>query len=83
MNTMVMDVEGTDGRERGEDQVRASDTFLTQPQLLTTYSPRSAGLRAEVRSVLACIFGSPHCQFMGTPSRPVPGRKHGIAQDSI
>lgn len=24
MNVMVMDVEGTDGRERGEDQVRAS-----------------------------------------------------------
>lgn len=23
MNVMVMDVEGTDGRERGEDQVRA------------------------------------------------------------
>lgn len=24
MNVMVMDVEGTDGRERGEDQVRTS-----------------------------------------------------------
>ena len=24
MNVMVMDVEGTDGRERGEDQVRSS-----------------------------------------------------------
>jgi hypothetical protein len=24
MNVMVMDVEGTDGRERGEDQVRAA-----------------------------------------------------------
>ena len=24
MNVMVMDVEGTDGRERGEDQVRAT-----------------------------------------------------------
>jgi hypothetical protein len=28
MNVMVMDVEGTDGRERGEDQVRVSaDSF--------------------------------------------------------
>lgn len=25
MNVMVMDVEGTDGRERGEDQVRRLD----------------------------------------------------------
>jgi protein SEY1 len=25
MNVMVMDVEGTDGRERGEDQVRRAE----------------------------------------------------------
>lgn len=25
MNVLVMDVEGTDGRERGEDQVRSND----------------------------------------------------------
>jgi hypothetical protein len=29
MNVMVMDVEGTDGRERGEDQVRRAEN----PQL--------------------------------------------------
>lgn len=29
MNVMVMDVEGTDGRERGEDQV--SSSFFHQP----------------------------------------------------
>jgi hypothetical protein len=29
MNVMVMDVEGTDGRERGEDQVRRTEN----PQL--------------------------------------------------
>lgn len=28
MNVMVMDVEGTDGRERGEDQARATPPFL-------------------------------------------------------
>jgi hypothetical protein len=28
MNVMVMDVEGTDGRERGEDQVRHSHLRL-------------------------------------------------------
>jgi hypothetical protein len=28
MNVMVMDVEGTDGRERGEDQVRATHGIL-------------------------------------------------------
>ena len=27
MNVMVMDVEGTDGRERGEDQVRNFSSF--------------------------------------------------------
>jgi len=30
MNAMVMDVEGTDGRERGEDQVR-SQNYLPNP----------------------------------------------------
>lgn len=28
MNVMVMDVEGTDGRERGEDQVRPPDPIF-------------------------------------------------------
>lgn len=28
MNVLVMDVEGTDGRERGEDQVSESITFF-------------------------------------------------------
>jgi Root hair defective 3 GTP-binding protein (RHD3) len=31
MNVMVMDVEGTDGRERGEDQVWPEHTFLSLP----------------------------------------------------
>ena len=33
MNVMVMDVEGTDGRERGEDQVRV--IVISSARLLT------------------------------------------------
>lgn len=36
MNVMVMDVEGTDGRERGEDQVREICNFQLDRQLMAT-----------------------------------------------
>ena len=31
MNVLVLDVEGTDGRERGEDQVRSGDSRFCVP----------------------------------------------------
>jgi hypothetical protein len=37
MNVMVMDVEGTDGRERGEDQVRV---YSHLPPVIPTYIGR-------------------------------------------
>ena len=45
MNVLVMDVEGTDGRERGEDQV--CELLLDTEHHLTL----SVGLRAQVRAV--------------------------------
>jgi hypothetical protein len=37
MNVMVMDVEGTDGRERGEDQVRSSSRSPIHCVWMSTY----------------------------------------------
>lgn len=66
MNLMVMDVEGTDGRERGEDQVRAS-------QLLCAYDlmQLSLGLRTQISVVLARLVRGAHSQPLGASSWPL------------
>lgn len=68
MNVMVMDVEGTDGRERGEDQVR----FIFSPNLWRNTTFLSSGLRTQVCSVFAGIFRSAVDQLMGAPSWIIP-----------
>lgn len=50
MNVMVMDVEGTDGRERGEDQVRVVSRHLCR--FMTLFA---TGLRAEIRALFSCV----------------------------
>jgi hypothetical protein len=46
MNAMVMDVEGTDGRERGEDQVNS--TILSfPPRLISSRRTLSVNLRCS------------------------------------
>lgn len=77
MNVMVMDVEGTDGRERGEDQV--SQNIQSSAHL----SHICLGLRAEVGIVLTSFIRGPHCQLVGTPSRPLPRCKYGIIEDRV
>ena len=52
MNVLVMDVEGTDGRERGEDQVRPT-------VLLLTARPTEVRLFRTLSANLLC-FRSPH-----------------------
>lgn len=53
MNVMVMDVEGTDGRERGEDQVR---TYLN---LFHWYLTSEIGFRTKISVVLPRFVRSP------------------------
>lgn len=50
MSVMVMDVEGTDGRERGEDQV--SSNSLTILYLEQWLKGGFVGLREEIRAIL-------------------------------
>jgi hypothetical protein len=80
MNVLVMDVEGTDGRERGEDQVRSRYYY----SLFVVVLPKIyVGLRAKVGSLLPCLLGGTHCQHVGTPSWPVSGCEYGTAQDGV
>ena len=71
---LVMDVEGTDGRERGEDQVGF-------PMYMFTLLTKSQGLREKVSTLLlGCVVCPPH-KHVGAPGRSVPGRQHGPPQD--
>lgn len=79
MNAMVMDVEGTDGRERGEDQVRNNKCFCMQSLTLHI----SVGFRTQICSFLSCLFRGPHRQHVGASSRPLPGSKHESFEDRV
>lgn len=72
-----MDVEGTDGRERGEDQVRPLSAGMTSS------IKALEGLRTQICPVLSGLFGGPHRQPMGAPSRLVPGCEHGPIEDRV
>lgn len=56
MSVLVMDVEGTDGRERGEDQVRATELLPFEPSLiafcLQDFERKSALFSIAVSEVL-------------------------------
>ena len=78
MNVLVMDVEGTDGRERGEDQVGKVCPDVNSMSL--TLLP---GFRTQICAILARFLGSPHCKLMGTPSRSLPRCQHGLVEDRI
>ena len=53
MNVMVMDVEGTDGRERGEDQVRLLVHVLAILRIMDNFF--FSGFRAQIRVIFAGI----------------------------
>ena len=74
MDVMVMDVEGTDGRERGEDQASNNSPSYRLRRLILLL-----GLRAEVCSFLIGFLRSVNCQFMGAPSWVVSGCKYGAS----
>lgn len=71
-STLVMDVEGTDGRERGEDQdfERKSALFsLASTEVLL------------VNLWWVCVFE--YRSRQGTSDRVVSGGQHGSAQDRV
>ena len=80
MNVLVMDVEGTDGRERGEDQVRSGGARFVFLVIKITIDP---GLRAKVGTLLPRLLGGAHRQPVGTSSWSVSGREHGSPQDGV
>ena len=77
MSVMVMDVEGTDGRERGEDQVWP----ISRPFVIHIDS--TIGFRAQICTLLPRFLGSFDHQLVGTPSRSLPRCQHGPAQDRL
>ncbi|KAF5317227.1 hypothetical protein D9611_003847 [Ephemerocybe angulata] len=64
MSAMVMDVEGTDGRERGEDQASASSHTSIELSLIVP-----PGLREEIRPFLPRFVRSTYCEYVGASSR--------------
>ena len=80
MNVLVMDVEGTDGRERGEDQVCSSGSRFGFWVIQIAFG---LGFRAKVRPLLPRLIGGTPCQSVGTSSRPVSGSEYGPAQDGV
>lgn len=72
MNVLVMDVEGTDGRERGEDQVgilSSGHSSFAYVFLL--------GFRTQICFILPRIIRSSDRQSLGTPSWFVPRCQYG------
>jgi len=82
MNVMVMDVEGTDGRERGEDQVSTLSIMLSIC-LDDIYIFLRLGLRTQIRAVFSRLLRNPHRQLVGAPGRSVPGGQHGSPEDRV
>jgi hypothetical protein len=94
MDVLVMDVEGTDGRERGEDQASVSGSCKKALQYNL-----AVGLRAQVGAVFPRLVRGADHQSMGAPSGIIPRfacavlafllnltrhrRKHGSPQDRI
>lgn len=75
-NILVMDVEGTDGRERGEDQdfERKSALFaLATSEVLVSLQFREWYGEANGED----------CKHLGAPSGVVPGREHGAVKDGV
>lgn len=62
---LVMDVEGTDGRERGEDQVRRGSSPTSATSRLTRRMPLHAGLRTEIGTLLSGGIRGPAGQSLG------------------
>ena len=80
MNVMVMDVEGTDGRERGEDQV---SICMVRKCKRRVYIEDVVGLRAQISSLFVGIVRGLDHQPMGAPGRTVPRRKYGAVEDCV
>jgi hypothetical protein len=73
MNVLVMDVEGTDGRERGEDQVRLLNSGIS------SHLTCLLGFRTQISSVLPRVVGGSYCQSLGAPSWFVSRSQHGAS----
>src|SRR5271170_5138179 len=80
MNVMVMDVEGTDGRGRGEDQVRNFSSFSLPLSLLNAFS---LGFRTQICIVLVSFVRGSHHQSLGAPGRSLPRCQHGSPQNRL
>ena len=87
-NILVMDVEGTDGRERGEDQdferksalfALATSEVMVRSCALSSWCSYS-GVAVNCKSINYSIADRKH---LGTPSRAIPGRKHGALKDGL
>jgi len=82
MNVMVMDVEGTDGRERGEDQVSTLSIMLAiYLDEICIFLP--VGLRTQIRAIFSRLLRNSHRQLVGAPGRSVPGGQHGSPEDRV
>jgi hypothetical protein len=60
MDVLIMDVEGTDSRERGEEQV-----FLFVRRLI-------AGFSTSLGAIFSGYIGGHHRQYVGAPSWTLP-----------
>ena len=62
MNVMVMDVEGTDGRERGEDQVGSGIRSRAQYCAVSIASVQFAcGTRYACQDAIRCLLSEKNC----------------------
>lgn len=73
-STLVMDVEGTDGRERGEDQ-----DFERKSALFSLASTEV--LIVNLWYVADVLSGQ--ADPKGAPDWAIPGREHGLAEDGV